>query len=369
MDYQICTRCVMDTTDPDITFNEQGECSNCTSYYAKVRERVFSGAEGKKRLTSFIEVIQSKGKDKKYDCIVGLSGGVDSTYLAYIAVKELGLRPLAVHLDNGWNSRTATKNIHRIVRKLGIDLYTHVIDWEEFKDLQRSYLKASVIDIEALTDHAIKATVYNAAKREGIKYILSGVNLVTEGILPMQWRYNKSDAKNIVAIHKQFGTRPLKTFPLYTLPKRIAYQSFSGIREIEVLNYIDYTKETAKKIISEELGWEDYGSKHGESTFTRFYQHYILPKKFNVDKRRAHLSALICANEISREEAIKQLQNPPEEPAKLQHEKEYVIRKLGFTEEEFDTILQEPVKSHHDYPNNDKLFRTLRKVYLKFLKK
>lgn len=369
MEEKICTKCIMDTSDKDITFDENGICSNCRSYEQKIKERVFTGKEGKQRLQYFVDKIKEEGKDKKYDCIIGLSGGVDSSYLAYYAVKNLGLRPLAVHMDNGWNTQTATRNINKIVRKLGIDLYTYVIDWEEFKDFQLSYLKAGVIDIEALTDHAIKAVLYKKANEENIKYILSGVNLVTEGILPLGWRYNKGDARNITSIHNLFGEKKLKTFPLLPIRERIYYQMIKKIREIEVLNYIDYNKNEVKKLIMEELGWGDYGVKHGESFFTRFYQNYILPKKFGIDKRKAHLSTLICSGQINREEALAELQKPPMDSFQMEQDKEYVLKKFDLSEEEFDKIMKSPIKSHYDYPNSDKLFKSLRKVYLKFLRK
>jgi N-acetyl sugar amidotransferase len=368
-DYQICTNCIMDTSDKEISFDERGICSNCRSFEKKVNGRVFRGEEGQKRLNEFIEEIKKSGEGKEYDCIIGLSGGVDSSYLAYLVVKKFGLRPLAVHLDNGWNSKIATKNIYKIVKNLGMELYTYVIDWEEFKDLQLAYLKSSVIDIEALTDHAIKATLYKKANETGTKYIISGVNLATEGILPKSWRYNKGDSKNILDIYKKFGTKQIKTFPILTILERIYYQSIKGIREIEVLNYLDYNKEEAKKTIIKNLGWEDYGGKHGESIFTKFYQDYILLKKFRIDKRRAHLSTLVCSGQLSREKALEEIKKSAVRDEDLKIEKEYVLRKLDLNEKEFEKIMSLPIRDHHEFKNSDKLFKSLRKIYLKFLKK
>ena len=366
--YQICTRCVMDTTDPDICFDNQGMCSNCEEYDFKVSNRVFGGKDGREKIKKIVEKIKDCGINSEYDCVVGLSGGVDSTYVAYLA-KKFKLKPLAVHMDNGWNTKIANKNIEKIIKKLDIGLYTYVIDWEEFKDLQLSYLKASVVDIEAVTDYAIKSVLYKVASERKIKYILSGVNLITEGVLPKKWKYNKGDTKNLLDIHKKFGHKKLKTFPLLTISKRIKNQLFKRIGEIEILNYVDYNKTNVKNLITEELGWEDYGTKHGESLFTRFYQTYILPRKFNIDKRRAHVSSLVCAGQITRKEALKKINEPIEKEDDLEKNKEFVLSKFGLTEKEFEDIMNLPIKSHYDYKNNDKLYKTLRKFYLKYLRK
>lgn len=364
--YQICSRCVMDTTDKEIVFDENGICNHCKGYFEKIKTRVFKGEEGEKRIKEIIEIIKKQGQIKKYDCIIGFSGGTDSTYVIYLA-KQLGLRALIVHLDNGWNSDIATKNIIRAIRKLSFELYTHVIDWEEFKDLQLSYLKAGVIDIEALTDQAIKATLFKAAIEKDIKYIITGTNLTTEGIMPRTWGHNKSDCLNIKDIHNKFGKIKLKTYPFYTLFDRINCQLFKKIQTIEILNYLDYDKNKAKQIIAQELDWKDYARKHGESRFTRFYQEYILPKKFGIDKRRAHLSALICAGQITREKALEELKKPLYNEEELRIEKEYVLKKFGLNEKEFEEIMNSPTKSHYDYKSSDKLFRFLKKIYLKTL--
>jgi len=366
--YQICKRCIMDTSDPEIEFDENGICNHCKDYDRIVKERVLEGKKAKEKLKRLIEKIKEDGKGKQYDCILGVSGGVDSTYTAYLA-KKSGLRPLAVHMDNGWNTKTATKNINKIVKKLGIDLYTYVIDWEEFKDLQLAYLKASVVDTEALTDHAIKAVLFKTASKHNVKYIISGVNILTEGVMPRAWVHNKNDYINIKAIHKFFGHVPLKTFPFLTLKDRFYYQLVKKINYIELLNYVPYNREKVKSLLSEKLGWEPYEIKHGESLFTYFFQNYILPTKFKIDKRKVHFSALIRAKQMSREIALKKINEPLYEAEKLAIDKGYVLNKFGLTEKEFENIMSLAPKNHSDYKSQDKLLRNLRKVYLNLFNK
>jgi len=287
--YRQCTLSVMDNiADPQIRFDEKGIC-NYFEMYQKAEEKYVSKNEA--ALTEVVSRIKEAGINKDYDCITGVSGGVDSTYLC-IQAKRLGLRPLVVHFDNGWNSELAVKNIENIVSKLGFDLYTLVVDWNEFKDVQLAYLKASVVDIEAITDHAIIATLYRLAKEKNIRFILSGTNIVTEFVLPSFWIWNKYDSTNIKSIHKKFGTTKLKSFPLLSMKQRHYYQQVKKIESIPLLNYLPYNKKDAKELITQELGWRDYGGKHYESVFTRFYQGYILPRKFHIDKRKAHLSVL-----------------------------------------------------------------------------
>jgi len=280
-----------------------------------------------------------------------VSGGVDSTFVAW-KVKELGLRPLAVHLDNCWDSELAVHNIEKVLKKLDIDLYTHVLDWEEFKDLQIAFLKASTPEIEIPTDHAIIAVLYKAAEREGVRYVLRGANVATECILPSAWSQGHWDFKYIKYIHKKYGTKKLKSYPHITFLKRIYYKTIKRIIEFNILNYLDYNKKEAMKIISEKLGWENYGGKHYESIYTRFYQGYILPVKFGFDKRKAHLSTLICSGQISRDDALEIIKKDPypSEELKLQ-DKEYVIKKLGLSPEEFTNIMKMPAKKFCDYPS------------------
>lgn len=360
--YQICTKCIMDTTDPDIEFDENGVCNHCREYDKLVRKYVFTGKEGEQRLSEIVDKIKERGKNQQHDCIMGLSGGVDSTYTAYLT-KKLGLRPLAVHLDNEYDSEIAIENIKCIIKNLELDLYTPSIEWNEFKDLQLAYLKASVINIEAITDHAIRAALCNTASERGIQYIISGTNIVTEAMMPKSWRYNANDLVNLKDIHSQYGTVRLKTFPTLGLLKLLYYWYVRKIKFVSILNYVPYVKEDAKKLIAQELDWKDYGGKHCESIFTRFYQAYILPRKFNVDKRKAHLSALICSGQITREDALKEMKRDLYTEEDLEKDKEYVLKKLGLTNEEFEKIMNLPVKSHFDYASDIKWLKLLSFVY------
>lgn len=363
--YQICSKCIMDTTDPDIEFDKNGVCNHCRQYIQIARLKLFPCIERTKRREEIVTKIKKSGNGKKYDCIIGLSGGVDSSYLAYVTW-QLGLRPLVVHLDNGWNSELSSRNVENIVNKLDFDLYTYVINWEEFRDLQRSFLKASVLDIEMLTDHAINALLYQQAQKRKIKYILTGTNVVTESVLPRSWNARKSDLKNIKAIHKKLGTIKIRTFPQASTFKILFYYSyFRRIKRISLLNYIDYNKKKAIEILEKELGWKCYIGKHGESIFTKFYQGYILPKKFKIDKRRAHYSNLINSGQMTREEALKSINEEPYDINESKVDKEYVIKKLGFTEEEFEEIMKCPIKSHYDYPSD----RTLSNAIFRYKEK
>ncbi|HTN46481.1 MAG TPA: N-acetyl sugar amidotransferase [Flavipsychrobacter sp.] len=347
--YQQCTLSVMDTiADPNITFDEKGICNYYYEYKKAEAEHVTGGETGWKQLEQIAEKIKEDGKGNEYNCIMGLSGGVDSTYVAYLA-KKLGLKPLAVHFDNGWNSELAVMNIENIVQKLNFDLFTYVINWEEFKDLQLSYLKASVVDIEAISDHAIFASLYRLAGERGIKYILSGTNVQTENTLPKSWIFAKTDHINIKDIHKRFGSVPLKTFPFMDAKVKRYYQKIKGVHSISVLDFVDYNKKKVKQTIQEELGWKDYGGKHYESVWTRFYQGYILPTKFKIDKRKAHLSDLIFGGQISKEEALAELAKPIYDPVQQKTDFEFVLKKFGLTEAEFDAIMKLPPKSHYDY--------------------
>lgn len=353
-EYRVCTRCVMDTTDPEIVFDENGICNHCHTYDGMVRDYVVDGEEGLRRLGQLAEKIRKDGRDKKYDCVIGVSGGVDSTYVAF-RVKQLGLRPLAVHLDNGWDSELAVKNIEETLKRLGIDLYTEVLDWEEFKDLQVSFLKASTPDSEIPTDHAINALLSNMAEKIGVKYIIIGTNVRTETHLPRSWSQGHSDWKYIRELHKKFGIRPLKTFPHYNF--FTYYRRALTQQRIEILNYIGYNKKEALRVLQDELGWRYYGGKHYESIYTRFYQGYILPEKFGFDKRRSHLSSLVCSGEMTREQALDELKVPTYAPSMQEEDREYVIKKLGLTEDEFSAIMKAPNRSYWDYPSYGRFMR------------
>jgi len=353
--YRICTRCIMDTTDPDIVFDEAGICHHCRSVAQKMQVYPYhlSTAEKQQALEAQVAAIKASGKRHQYDCVVGVSGGVDSTYVAYL-VKQFGLRPLAIHLDNGWNSELAVHNIEKICKNIGIDLYTYVLDWEEFRDLQLAFLKASTPDSEIPTDHAIYGILYQIAAQKNIKAMIIGCNFITESILPPAWSHGHYDWKYIHEIHKQFGTIPLKTFPDLRLTKWFYYKMIKGIRYFTILDYVDYVKADAVQTLERELGWQNYGGKHHESVYTKFFQTYILPVKFGFDKRRPHLSSLICAGQLTREEALAEMEKPLYTPRELEEEKQYVIKKLGITADAFEQIMTAPPKTFWDYPSYEK---------------
>lgn len=350
-----CSQCLLSSADTEVfSLDAEGICNYC-NYYHKAVSSLGSPEEQSRWLAMKISEMKQNGKGKEYDCILGVSGGVDSSFLAYWA-KQNGLRPLIVHFDNGWNSELAVKNIQTLCDKLGFALQTYVIDWEEFKELQLAYLRASVVDIEALTDHAIYATIYRIAKKYGIKYTINGFNYATEAIMPKGWVFDKTDFTNIRDINKHFGMRRIKSFPHVTFMKKMWYARFLKIESIQVLNYIRYNKKEAKSLLINELGWLDYGGKHYESVFTKFYQAYILPVKFGIDKRKAHLSNLICSGQITKEEALRELEKPLYDPAVLKEEKEYVLKKLGMREFEFDILMQEKPRKHTDFKTQQKLW-------------
>jgi len=359
--YQICIKCVMDTSDPDIRFDSYGICNHCHFYESYASEHLHYDDNGQKQLAMIIERIKTAGRNKPYDCISGISGGVDSSYTVYLA-KKMGLRPLIVHFDNGWNTEASVRNVHNIVSKLGLDMETYVVDWEEFKDIQLAYLKASVMDIEAPTDHAIAAVVNRLTRKYGIKYLLSGGNIVTEAIMPDAWGYSNMDLKNIRAIHKRFGSLRLKTFPTFGLLDRIWLQIIHGTTSIRILNYVPYNRQQAKVVLMKELAWQDYGYKHYESVITRFYQGYILPKKFGIDKRRAHYSTMICSGQMTRSEALLELEKSTyPNDSLLLTDMEFVAKKFGPSISDLKNIIANPPRSHYDYPNDHLIYARAKK--------
>jgi N-acetyl sugar amidotransferase len=360
----------MDTTDPNILFDEQGVCNHCRLRDKLVERFVPYGEEREERLEKIVSRIRDAGKDKEYNCIIGVSGGADSTYAAYKA-KQMGLKPLAVHLDNGWNSELAVQNIEQVLKSLNIELYTHVIDWEEFKDLQLSFLKASTPDSEIPTDHAIVTLMRYMAKKVGVQYVLSGINLMTESHLPKAWSQGHVDWKYIKGVHKQFGSVKLKTFPHMNIWK-YAWYTFT-LKTVDILNYVDYVKADAVQILKHELNWKDYGSKHFESIYTRFYQGYILIKKFGFDKRKTHFSSLICSGQMSREEALNALKEEPYPIGMQQEDRAYLIKKFNLTDEIFEDLMNLPPKSYWDYPSygrllNGSIYKMARKIYHRFIR-
>jgi N-acetyl sugar amidotransferase len=345
---QTCTRCIMDTTDPDIVFDAQGVCSHCHRYERVARERLIPAAERPARLAALVDEIKASGAGKPYDCVIGVSGGVDSTYVAWL-VKDLGLRPLAVHLDNGWNSELAVANIEKTLKTLGIDLYTHVIDWEEFRDLQVSFLKADTPDGEVPTDHAIFALLYRVAARHGLRHVITGTNVATEAVLPERWGYGYFDWRYVKDVHRRFGSARLSTYPHFSLLKLAYYVFVRRIRMVSILNHVDYDKAAAMRLLQDKLGWVYYGGKHYESIYTRFYQAYVLPRKFDIDKRKAHLSTLVLSGQMTREAALQAMQEPVYPERALLEDRDYSIKKLGLTTAQFDAIMAAPPKSFHDY--------------------
>jgi N-acetyl sugar amidotransferase len=347
--YQQCALTVMDNiADPFIKFNKDRVCNYVEDYEkVKVSEPWIdnNGIKKEKLDTAIAKLRSVKGE---YNCILGVSGGVDSTYLAYF-LKEAGLNVLLVHFDNGWNSELAVKNIENIVAKTGFDLETYVMEWDEFKDIQRSYFFSSVLDLEVPTDHMIFGALYKIANKYKIKYVVSGNNVVTEWLIPKAWNYSKFDAVNMNAIQNKFGTLKLKRLPQLGVWQYAYYQLFLRIEKFNILDFIPYNKAEVKEVIKSELGWVDYGGKHYESIFTRFYQGYILPKKFGIDKRKAHLSNLILSNQLTKEEALKELKTAPMPELLAKQDKEYVAKKLDFTVEEFEKVLTLPNVDHQFY--------------------
>lgn len=361
--YQICTKTIMDTSDPDIVFDKDGVSNHYYRYLEMKQKAGFENAEERdSACNNLITTIKQDGKGKKYDCIIGVSGGVDSTYVAYLVKKQFGLNPLAVHFDNGWNSELAVKNIEKTLNKLGIDLFTYVVDWEEFKSLQIAFLEASTPDGEVPTDHAIIATLYRLAAKYNVKYILNGVNVESESIMPIRWGYGYYDLPYIKDVNDKFGTTKLKSYPKLSLQKLAYYNKIKKIQFIPILNYVEYFKEDAMKVIQEELGWIYYGGKHYESIYTRFYQAHVLPKKFKIDKRRAHYSNLICSGQMTRAQALEEIKKPTCDQELEQQDLEYFLKKLQLSGADYKRIMNAPVKFFTDYKNNKGLIDRIKKV-------
>ena len=358
--YRQCSLSVMDNiADPGIGFDANGICNYYYEYKQAEKAQVLTGEAGQRKLAVTIQEIKEAGKGKQYDCILGISGGVDSTFLSLLC-KEQGLRPLCVHFDNGWNSELAVKNIENIITRCGFDLYTDVMNWEEFRDVQLAFLKAGVIDIEAITDVGYPGTLHRLALDKNIPYILDGNNIVTEYTIPKAWIFK--DPKNVQDIHSKYGSIPLKTLK-FTPRRQLKSNSVTVVR---LLNYIPYNKEEIKGRIQEQLGWRDYGGKHYESQWTKFYQGYILPLKFHVDKRKTHLSNLIFSGQTSKLKAIEILKQPIYDPQTLKRDTEFVLKKLGLSQSEFDGIMNGPIRLHTQFDYTKPFFEE--HPYLSFVK-
>lgn len=357
----ICSRCVMDTSDPEIYFDENGVCNHCSFFDKEISPNWFPNEVGKKRLEQIVDEIKNSGKGKEFDCIIGLSGGVDSSYLA-IALKEFGLRPLAIHVDAGWNSELAVHNIEKIVKFCKFDLHTHVMNWEEMRDLQIAFLQSDIANQDIPQDHAFFASIYHFAVENNIRFFISGGNIATESSLPSSWENSAMDAICLNDIHRRFGKIPLKEYKTISFfSYYIYYPLVKKMKTLRPLNYMPYNKESAIQELVEKVGFKRYERKHGESRFTKFFQNHYLPVKFGFDKRRSHLSSLILSGQISREEALKELDKPLYEKLELEEDKAYIAKKLGLSPEDFEDILSRPGKSYKAYKNWDS--------YQKFAKK
>ncbi|NJK42251.1 MAG: N-acetyl sugar amidotransferase [Aquincola sp.] len=348
--YQICTSCVMDTTDSLIRFDERGVCDHCITFRTKVQPHWHTDERGERELRELVRTIKASGKGKDFDCIIGMSGGIDSSYLTYIAT-EFGLRPLVFHVDAGWNSQEAVNNIEKLVDKLGLDLYTEVIDWNEMRDLQLAFFKSGVPHIDTPQDHAFFATMYKFAEQHDVKTILTGANLSTECIRnPIEWMYYQSDSIQLEDIHRRFGTVPLVNFPTTSILRHKVWLPYvKGIRVERPLNLVPYDKAAAVKLLVEKFGWQPYPQKHFESRFTRFYEGYWLPKKFGFDTRKVQFSSLIVTGQMTRDEALEKLKTPALDDATVRQEFEYVANKLGITTSELQSYLDAPNKTYRDY--------------------
>jgi N-acetyl sugar amidotransferase len=348
-----CSRCLYDESVPNISFDENGVCNYC-HVHDQLNQEYPTGEEGKKHLEALAEKIRKEGRRKPYDVIVGVSGGADSSYLVYLT-KQLGLRPLAVHFDNTWNSKVAVENIHDVLKKLDVDLYTYVVDNKEYDDIYRSFLKAGVPDTEAPTDIGLAAVLNMAAEKYGIKYIFEGHSFRTEGIAPLGWIY--MDGKYIQSVQKQYGTLPLKTYPNMLMPSFIKWTAVLQIKKIRPLYYINYVKKDAMAMLTQELGWEWYGGHHLENRFTAFWHTYYMPKRYGIDTRLLGYAALVRSGQITRAEGLEMLSKPQEYDPELF---EVVKKRLGFTDEEFDQIMNLPRRTYRDFKTYKQTFERMR---------
>ncbi|MCW8965553.1 MAG: N-acetyl sugar amidotransferase [Candidatus Pacearchaeota archaeon] len=364
IEYKICTNCVMDTTDSMIVFDKNGVCDHCNTFYTKTLPNWNTDVRGEKQLAILVDKIRKEGKGKDFDCIIGMSGGVDSSCLTYLAKEKLGLRPLVFHVDAGWNSQEAVNNIEKLVDKLGLDLYTEVIDWEEMKDLQLAFFKSGVPHIDSPQDHSFFAMMYKFAERYNVKYILTGGNLSTECVRnPIEWMYYQSDSVQLRDIHSKFGKRPLVNFPVTNILKHKIYLPyFKGIKVVRPLDNVPYIKQEAIDLLKEKFGWQPYPQKHFESRFTKFYEGYWLPKRFGYDTRKVQYSSLILTGQMSREEALEKLSKPAYDEDMIEHDFEYVATKLGITVDELQSYMDLPKKTYTDYKSQQAIYNIGAKV-------
>jgi N-acetyl sugar amidotransferase len=368
-EYQICSNCVMDTTDSKIVFDENGVCDHCNTFYNSIKPFWNPNEKGNKELMELIEKIKSEGKDKDFDCLMGMSGGIDSSFLLYKMVTEFGLRPLVFHVDAGWNSQIAVNNIERLVDGLGLDLYTEVINWEEMKDLQLAFLKSGVPHVDVPQDHAFFATMYKFVSKYKIKTILTGGNYSTECVRnPLEWMYYQSDSIQLKDIYKQHGTSKLKDYPVTNiLWHKIWLPYVKRIKLYRPLDYIPYDKDNAMQMLVEKFGYQKYPQKHFESRFTRFYEGFWLPQRFGYDTRKVQFSSLILTNQMTREEALEKLKNESYSEEQVKEDFEFVSNKLGITIEELWSYFHAPLKTYKDYKSQENIYNFGATV-MKFLK-
>lgn len=352
--YQICANCIMDTSDSKIIFDTRGWCEYCNNYYQNILPNWHTDARGAEAIERQMDRIRRHGKGRDHDCLIGLSGGVDSSYVTYLAKERFGLRPLLFHVDAGWNSQQAVNNIERLVDSLGLELHTEVVDWMEMQDLQLSFFKAQVPHLDTPQDHAFFAGLYNFAARTKSKYILTGANYSTECVRePLEWHYHASDLRNLDDIHRRFGSRPLRTFPRASIFRyKVFYRYALGVRVVKPLNYVPFVKEEAMQLMVDRFGWQRYKHKHYESRFTRFYEGFWLPTKFGYDKRRAHFSSLILTKQKTRDEALVEIAQPAYDAETIADDFEYIATKLDVSVQDLKNIMAGPNKTYRDYKNS-----------------
>ena len=365
MNGKVCSNCVMDESDPEISFNFDDVCNHCITFEEETKKRWFPNEEGAQKLSEIVQRIKRDGEGKEYDCILGLSGGVDSSYLA-LKISEWGLRPLVVHVDGGWNTELAVANIEAILKYCNFDLHTHVVDWDEMRDLQLAYLRSGISNQDVPQDHIFFSTLNHFAISNGIRYFLSGGNLATECILPKAWHGPAMDSVNLKAIHKSFGTGKLKNYKTISFfDYYVWYPVFRRMRTVRPLDFMPYDKSKALSELEEVVGYKAYERKHGESLFTKLFQNHWLPTKYGYDKRRPHLSSMIVSGQMTRQEALDKLQDPLYDSDELQNDIKYFCKKLRISREEFDELMKVPNRSYQDFPNWNfryKLLKRLKKV-------
>jgi len=354
----------MDTTDSRISFDGKGVCDHCRDYYENIRPNWHDDEHGRIELDAIIDKIKNDGKKRDFDCLIGLSGGVDSSYMLHLVVNEFGLRPLVFHVDGGWNSELAVHNIYVMIEKLGLDLYTEVINWEEMKDFQLAFFKSGVPHIDVPQDHAFIATLYNYADKYNIKYILNGGNISTECVRnPMEWLYYGTDMKQLRDIMKRYSTIEMKTYPFSSVLRHKFYLRYiKGVEVVKPLNYLPYIKADAMRLLEKKYNWKPYPQKHFESRFTKFFEGYWLPERFGFDTRRVQYSSLILTGQMSRDEAIEKLKKPAYDPATIQDEFTYIATKLGISPEELRIYFNMPKKFYWDYKNQESMFKIGAKI-------